>query len=538
MGRQVVYNQEARDALKRGVDILANAVKVTLGPKGRNVIIDKNDFDPVITKDGVTVAKYIYVNDPIENIGAQMVKKVAQATAEIAGDGTTTATVLAQAILTAGLKNVTSGANPMDLKKGIDKAVAAVVKSLEQQSIEVGNDGQKILQIATISANGDAKIGALIADAVSKVGKDGVITIEESKGTDTSVKIVEGMQFDKGFISPFFINTPAKMEVQFDNPYLLLVDKKINNIKELLPSLEKVLKAGRPLLVICDDLEGEALTATVINRTRMNLNVAAVKTPGYGNNTKVLLQDVAIATGATVISASAGYYLEQIELALLGQADRVIVDKNSTTILNGKGDLDKIKDRVDEIKQLITESDSDLDKHNLRERLAKLSAGVAVLYIGAATEVEMKEKKDRVDDALHATRAAIAEGIIPGGGIAYIRAIDSLKKLVGDNEDEKTGIQIIKRALEEPLRQICENAAVEASVIINKVKNGSKDFGYNARSGAYEPLIAAGVIDPTKVGRIALENAASIASMLLTTECVLADEPNQDQTSSNKNSKH
>lgn len=525
MGRQIVYNIEAREGLKRGVDALANAVKVTLGPKGRNVIIDKNDHDPIITKDGVTVAKYVYVNDPIENIGAQMVKRVAQTTAEVAGDGTTTATILAQAIFSAGLKNLSAGANPMDLKKGIDKAVLAVTESLKSQSIEIGIDKKKIVQVATVSANGDHEIGELIAEAVSKVGKEGVVTIEESKTTDTSVKVVEGMQFDKGYISPFFVNRPAKMEIQFDNPLFLLVDKKLNSMKELIPILEKQLQSKRPMIIVCNDLEGEALTTMVMNVTRNNLSVAAVKAPGYGIHMKPLMQDLAIATGATVISEEAGYFLEKADLKLLGSADKVIVSKNSCTILNGRGDKQKITERADEIKGLIEDAESDIESHNLKERLAKLTAGVAVLYIGAATEVAMKEKKDRVDDALHATRAAIAEGIIPGGGVGYLRAITDISDLRGDNEDENTGIDIIRKALEQPLRQICENGAIEGSIIINRVMTGKGDFGYNARTGKFQKLIAAGVIDPTKVARIALENAASIASLLLTTECILADEP-------------
>lgn len=525
MGRQVVYDVTARDGLKRGVDILANAVKVTLGPKGRNVIIDIPGRDPVITKDGVTVAKSVYVDDPIENIGAQMVKQVAQKTAEIAGDGTTTATVLAQSILNSGIKNVAAGANPMDLKRGIDKAVEKVLESLKGQSEVVGDDDKKIKQIATISANGDEAIGALIANAVSKVGKDGVITIEESKGTDTTVKIVEGMQIDRGFITPHFVSNYSRMEIDYENPFILLVDKKINVMKELLPILEQVHRLGRALLIICTDLEGEALTTLVINKTRNNLKIVAVKAPGFGDASKALLQDIAIATGGTVVSEQAGYYLEKTTVEMLGTASRIIVDKDTTTILKGNSNGELLLTRISEIKQLIVDADSDHDKMKLKERLAKLSSGVAVLYIGAATEIELSEKKDRVEDALYATRAAVDEGIIAGGGVAYIRAISNLVNLKGDNEDENTGIQIIRQAIESPLRQICTNAGVEGSVVLNKVLDGKADFGYNARTDKYEKLIKAGVIDPTKVARIALENAASIASMLLTTECILTSTP-------------
>lgn len=532
MGRQVVYNTEAREGLKRGVDILANAVKVTLGPKGRNVIIDKPGYDPAITKDGVTVAKDIYTNNPLENIGVQMVKQVAQKTAEVAGDGTTTATVLAQAILNAGIKNIAAGANPMDLKKGIDKAVEAVVLSLKNQSENIGTDPKKMLQVATISANGDRDIGALISDAVKKVGKDGVITIEESTNSDTTVKIVDGMQIDRGYLSPFFVTNPGKMEVDFDKPYVLLVDKKIRDTKELIPILEKQVKTGRPLVIICEDLEGEALTTIVINKTRNNINVAAVKSPGFGDVSKILLQDIAIITGGTVISETAGYTVEQAKITDLGQASKIIITKNSTTILNGNGDPELIKNRADEIKQLIEDAQSDFEKHKLRERLAKLSAAVAVLYIGAATEVEMKERMDRVDDALHATRAALEEGIVAGGGVAFVRSVAHLADLRGENEDENTGIQIIRSAIEEPLKQICINAGIDSpGEIIQRIKKGSHDFGYNARTGKFEKLIKAGVIDPTKVTRVALENAASIASMLLTTECVLSDDGNDDKKS-------
>ncbi|MEE1884228.1 chaperonin GroEL [Pedobacter flavus] len=527
MSKQVKYNVEAREALKKGVDTLANAVKVTLGPKGRNVIIDKKFGSPAVTKDGVTVAKEIDLKDPIENMGAQMVKEVASKTADIAGDGTTTATVLAQAIVTAGIKNVAAGANPMDLKRGIDKAVAAVVANLKNQSQAVGEDNNKIKQVASISANNDEVIGSLIAEAMSKVGKDGVITVEEAKGTETEVKTVEGMQFDRGYLSPYFVTNADKMEADLDNPYVLIYDKKISNMKELLPILEKQVQTGKPLLIISEDLDGEALATLVVNKIRGSLKVVAVKAPGFGDRRKAMLEDIAILTGGTVISEEKGNKLETAELSDLGQAEKITVDKDNTTIINGAGNPDTIKARVNEIKAAIENTTSDYDKEKLQERLAKLAGGVAVLYVGAVSEVEMKEKKDRVDDALHATRAAVEEGIVAGGGVAFIRAVESLEGLKGINEDETTGIAIVKRAIEEPLRQICENAGIEGSIIVQKVKDGKADFGYNARTDVFENLIGAGVIDPTKVSRVALENAASIAAMLLTTECVLADEPEE-----------
>lgn len=527
MAKQVKYNVEARDALKRGVDILANAVKVTLGPKGRNVIIDKKFGSPAITKDGVTVAKEIELKDPIENMGAQMVKEVASKTADIAGDGTTTATVLAQAIVTAGIKNVAAGANPMDLKRGIDKAVAAVVENLKTQSQAVGDDNNKIKQVASISANNDEVIGSLIAEAMQKVGKDGVITVEEAKGTETEVKTVEGMQFDRGYLSPYFVTNADKMEAELDSPYILIYDKKISNMKELLPVLEKTVQTGKPLLIIAEDLDGEALATLVVNKIRGSLKVAAVKAPGFGDRRKAMLEDIAILTGGIVISEERGYKLENADLTYLGTAEKVVIDKDNTTVINGAGQSEDIKARVSQIKAQIETTTSDYDKEKLQERLAKLSGGVAVLYVGAASEVEMKEKKDRVDDALHATRAAVEEGIVAGGGVAFIRAVESLSELKGANEDETTGIAIVKRAIEEPLRQICENAGIEGSIVVQKVKEGTADFGYNARTDVYENLIGAGVIDPTKVSRVALENAASIAAMLLTTEVVLADEPEE-----------
>ena len=530
MAKQVKYNVEARDALKRGVDILANAVKVTLGPKGRTVIIDKKFGSPAITKDGVTVAKEIELKDPIENMGAQMVKEVASKTADIAGDGTTTATVLAQAIIKAGVKNVASGANPMDLKRGIDKAVKMIVENLKSQKQDVGDDFSKIKQVASISANNDDVIGEMIADAMKKVGTQGVITVEEAKGTETEVKTVEGMQFDRGYLSPYFVTNSDKMEVELENPYILIYDKKISSMKELLPILEKQVQTGKPLIIIAEDLDGEALATLVVNKIRGSLKVAAVKAPGFGDRRKAMLEDIAALTGGTVISEEKGYKLESAELTHLGQAEKITVDKDNTTIINGFGKPEDIKQRINEIKTAIEITTSDYDKEKLQERLAKLSGGVAVLYIGAASEVEMKEKKDRVDDALHATRAAVEEGIVAGGGVAFIRAIEALEILKGDNEDENTGIQIVKRAVEEPLRQICENAGIEGSIVVQKVKEGKADFGYNARTDKYENLIAAGVIDPTKVSRVALENAASIASMLLTTECVLADEPEEAGT--------
>jgi len=533
MAKQVKYNVEARDALKRGVDILANAVKVTLGPKGRNVIIDKKFGSPAITKDGVTVAKEIELKDALENMGAQMVKEVASKTADIAGDGTTTATVLAQAIVTAGIKNVAAGANPMDLKRGIDKAVDAVVKNLQAQSQTVGEDNNKIKQVASISANNDEVIGSLIAEAMAKVGKDGVITVEEAKGTETEVKTVEGMQFDRGYLSPYFVTNADKMEVELENPYILIYDKKISSMKELLPILEKQVQTGKPLLIIAEDLDGEALATLVVNKIRGSLKVAAVKAPGFGDRRKAMLEDIAILTGGTVISEERGYKLENADLTYLGTAEKIVVDKDNTTVINGSGKSEEIKARVNQIKSQIESTTSDYDKEKLQERLAKLSGGVAVLYVGAASEVEMKEKKDRVDDALHATRAAVEEGIVAGGGVAFIRAVESLKDLKGDNEDENTGIQIIRRAIEEPLRQICENAGIEGSIVVQKVKEGKADFGYNARTDKYENLIGAGVIDPTKVGRVALQNAASIAAMLLTTEVVLADEASEEPAGHN-----
>lgn len=529
MAKQVKYNVEARDALKRGVDTLANAVKVTLGPKGRNVIIDKKFGSPAITKDGVTVAKEIELKDSLENMGAQMVKEVASKTADIAGDGTTTATVLAQAIVAAGIKNVAAGANPMDLKRGIDKAVAAVVANLKQQSKTVGEDNNKIKQVASISANNDEVIGSLIAEAMGKVGKDGVITVEEAKGTETEVKTVEGMQFDRGYLSPYFVTNADKMEAELDNPYILIYDKKISSMKELLPVLEKQVQTGKPLLIISEDLDGEALATLVVNKIRGSLKVAAVKAPGFGDRRKAMLEDIAILTGGTVISEERGYKLENADLSYLGQAEKVIVDKDNTTVINGAGNTEDIKARVNQIKAQIETTTSDYDREKLQERLAKLAGGVAVLYVGAATEVEMKEKKDRVDDALHATRAAVEEGIVAGGGVAFIRAIEGLDGLKGDNDDETTGIAIVKRAIEEPLRQICENAGIEGSIVVQRVKEGTADFGYNARTDVYENLIGAGVIDPTKVSRVALENAASIAAMLLTTECVLADDPEDEK---------
>jgi chaperonin GroEL len=527
MAKQVKYNVEARDALKRGVDILANAVKVTLGPKGRNVIIDKKFGSPAITKDGVTVAKEIELKDPIENMGAQMVKEVASKTADIAGDGTTTATVLAQAIVTAGIKNVAAGANPMDLKRGIDKAVAAVVANLKEQSQAVGDDNNKIKQVASISANNDDVIGSLIAEAMNKVGKDGVITVEEAKGTETEVKTVEGMQFDRGYLSPYFVTNADKMEAELESPYILIYDKKISNMKELLPVLEKTVQTGKPLVIISEDLDGEALATLVVNKIRGSLKVVAVKAPGFGDRRKAMLEDIAILTGGIVISEERGYKLENADLTYLGSAEKVVVDKDNTTVINGAGQSEDIKSRVGQIKAQIETTTSDYDKEKLQERLAKLSGGVAVLYVGAASEVEMKEKKDRVDDALHATRAAVEEGIVAGGGVAFIRAVEALTDLKGSNEDETTGIAIVKRAIEEPLRQICENAGIEGSIVVQKVKEGKADFGYNARTDVYENLIGAGVIDPTKVSRVALENAASIAAMLLTTEAVLADEPEE-----------
>lgn len=523
MAKNIHFNLDARDALKRGVDALANAVKVTLGPKGRNVIIDKKFGAPTITKDGVSVAKEIELKDPIENMGAQMVKEVASKTADVAGDGTTTATVLAQAIVTAGLKNVAAGANPMDLKRGIDKAVITVVENLRKQSQAVGSENEKIKQVATISANNDEVIGQFIADAMKKVGKDGVITVEEAKGTDTEVKTVDGMQFDRGYVSPYFVTNPDKMEVVLDDVQILIYDKKISNMKELLPILEKQVQSGKPLLIIAEEIEGEAMATLVVNKIRGSLKIAAVKAPGFGDRRKAMLEDIAILTGGTMISEERGFKLENADLSYLGKAERVTIDKDNTTIVNGKGKKADIVARVNQIKAQIESTTSDYDKEKLQERLAKLAGGVAVISVGAATEVEMKEKKDRVDDALHATRAAVEEGIIPGGGVAYIRAVESLDKLKGANEDENTGIQIVRRSLEEPLRQIVANAGGEGSIVVQKVREGKGDYGYNARTDKYENLLKAGVIDPTKVTRVALENAASIAGMLLTTECVISE---------------
>lgn len=528
MAKEIYYDVEARDALKKGVDALANAVKVTLGPKGRNVVIDKKFGAPQVTKDGVTVAREVELKDNVENMGAQMVKEVASKTADLAGDGTTTATVLAQSMITTGLKNVASGANPMDLKRGIDKAVEAVVKELKKMSNEVGDDNSKIEQIATISANNDEKIGGLIAQAMKKVGKDGVITVEEAKGTETEVKTVEGMQFDRGYLSPYFVTDTEKMIANLENPYILIFDKKISTMKDLLPTLEKVSQSGRPLLIVAEDVDGEALATLVVNKLRGSLKIAAVKAPGFGDRRKAMLEDLAILTGGSVISEEQGRKLEDVTIDDLGTCEKIEIDKDNTTIVNGSGSADVIKSRVDQIKAQIESTTSDYDKEKLQERLAKLAGGVAVLYIGAATEVEMKEKKDRVDDALAATRAAVEEGIVPGGGVALLRGRKAVEKLKGVNDDEQTGISIVYRALEEPLRQIVRNAGGEGAVVVQKVLEGKNDFGYNARTDKFEDLYKAGVIDPTKVTRIALENSGSIAGMLLTTECVLADEPEED----------
>jgi chaperonin GroEL len=525
MAKQLFFETDARNKMKKGVDILANAVKVTLGPKGRNVVIEKKFGAPAVTKDGVSVAKEIELEDAIENMGAQMVKEVASKTADIAGDGTTTATVLAQAIITEGLKNVAAGANPMDLKRGIDKAVKAVIENLRSQSQTVGNDNQKIEQVATISANNDNEIGKLIAQAMEKVSKDGVITIEEEKGIETTVDVVEGMQFDRGYISPYFVTNSEKMQAELDNPYILIYDKKISSMKDILHILEKVAQQGAPLVIISEDLEGEALATLVVNKLRGTLRVAAVKAPGFGDRRKEMLQDIAILTKGIVISEEQGYKLENADLTYLGRCERVVIDKDNTTVVGGKGESEAIQGRINQIKSQIENTTSDYDREKLQERLAKLSGGVAVLHVGAATEVEMKEKKDRVDDALHATRAAVEEGIVPGGGVAYVRAIEALGNIDTLNSDEATGVQIVRRSLEEPLRQIVENCGIEGSVVVNKVREGKGDYGFNARTEQYENLIAAGVIDPTKVSRIALENAASIAGMLLTTECVVADKP-------------
>jgi len=529
MAKQLFFDIDARNKMKKGVDTLANAVKVTLGPKGRNVVLEKKFGAPSVTKDGVTVAKEIELEDPIENMGAQMVKEVASKTADIAGDGTTTATVLAQSIISEGLKNVAAGANPMDLKRGIDKAVEKVIENLKGQSQVVGIDSKKIQQVASISANNDENIGKLIAEAFSKVGKEGVITVEEAKGTDTTVEVVEGMQFDRGYTSAYFVTNSEKMQAELESPYILIYDKKISAMKDILHILEKVAQSGRPLLIIAEELEGEALATLVVNKLRGTLKVAAVKAPGFGDRRKEMLQDIAILTKGIVISEEQGYKLEGADLSYLGQAASITIDKDNTIIVGGKGKKDDINARVNQIKAQIESTTSDYDKEKLQERLAKLSGGVAVLYVGAATEVEMKEKKDRVDDALHATRAAVEEGIVPGGGVAYIRAITPLEKLKGTNEDENTGIAIVKRAIEEPLRQIVANCGLEGSIIVQKVKEGENDFGFNARAEKYENLFRAGVIDPTKVTRIALENAASIAGMVLTTECVIADKPKKEE---------
>lgn len=528
MAKKIFFDTDARTKMKRGVDILSNAVKVTLGPKGRNVVLEKKFGTSTITKDGVSVAKEIELEDPIENMGAQMVKDVASKTADIAGDGTTTATVLAQSIINEGLKNVAAGANPMEIKKGIDKAVQAIVASIKQQSRAVGDDNKKITQVATISANNDETIGKLIAEAFGKVGKEGVITVEEARGTDTTVEIVEGMQFDRGYISPYFVTNTDKMQVELENPYILLFDKKIAVMKELLPLLEKAAQSARPLLIIAEDLEGEALATLVVNKLRGVLKVAAVKAPGFGDRRKEMMQDIAILTNARLISEEQGYKLENADLDYLGSADSVTIDKENTTIIGGKGRKEDIQARIQQIRTQLNNTTSTYDKEKLQERLAKLSGGVAVLYVGAATEVEMKEKKDRVDDALHATRAAVEEGIVPGGGVAFIRAIDALGSVSAASEDEQTGIAIVKRAVEEPLRQIVKNCGLEGSIVVQKVREGKDDFGFNARTEQYEPLLEAGVIDPAKVARIAIENAASIAGLLLTTECVISEKPKEE----------
>ncbi|PSK92484.1 chaperonin GroEL [Taibaiella chishuiensis] len=525
MAKQILFNIDARNRMKKGVDTLADAVKVTLGPKGRNVVIEKKFGAPTITKDGVSVAKEIELEDPVENMGAQMVKEVASKTADIAGDGTTTATVLAQAIISEGLKNVAAGANPMDLKRGIDKAVAAVVANLKKQSQKVGNDSEKIEQVGTISANNDNEIGKLIAQAMQKVGNEGVITVEESKNTDTTVDVVEGMQFDRGYLSPYFVTNTEKMQVELDNPFILIFDKKISMMKDIIAILEKVVQSGRPLLIIAEDVDGEALATLIVNKLRGSLKIAAVKAPGFGDRRKEMLEDIAKLTGGTVISEEQGYKLENADPSYLGQAESVTIDKDNTTIVGGKGKKADINARINQIKAQLEVTTSDYDREKMQERLAKLSGGVAVLYVGAASEVEMKEKKDRVDDALHATRAAVEEGIVAGGGTAFIRAIEAIAKLEGVNNDEQTGIAIVRRALEAPIRTIAENAGSEGSIVVQKIKEGKADFGFNARTDKYEKLITAGVIDPTKVARVALENAASIASMLLTTECVIADKP-------------
>ena len=523
MAKEIVFDMEARERLKVGIDALANAVKVTLGPKGRNVVIDKKFGAPHITKDGVSVAKEVELDEPIANMGAQMVKEVASKTGDDAGDGTTTATVLAQSIVNVGLKNVTSGANPMELKKGIDTAVAKVVESIRTQAQEIGDDNEKIEQIARISANGDEEIGRLIAEAMEKVGREGVITVEEAKGTETTVEVVEGMQFDRGYISPYFVTNTEKMEADLDNPFILIHDKKISTMKDILPVLEQTAQSGRPLLIIAEDVDGEALATLVVNRLRGSLKVAAVKAPGFGDRRKEMLQDLAVLTGGTVISEETGLKLENTTIEMLGTAEKITIDKENTTVVNGSGAKDAIDARAAQIKAQIANTTSDYDREKLQERLAKLAGGVAVLYVGAASEVEMKEKKDRVDDALSATRAAVEEGIVPGGGVAYIRAIDALENLKGETDDETTGIEIVKRAIEEPLRQIVFNAGKEGAVVVQKVREGKDDYGYNARVDAYQNFYKTGVIDPAKVTRVALENAASIAGMFLTTECVLVE---------------
>lgn len=523
MAKKITFDTEARDALKKGVDALANAVKVTLGPKGRNVVIDKQFGGPSITKDGVTVAKEIELEDTLENMGAQMVKEVASKTNDLAGDGTTSATVLAQAIISNGLKNVAAGANPMDLKRGIDKAVSAIIKDINKQAQQVGDSYDKIEQVASISANNDNVIGSLIAKAMKKVKTEGVITVEEAKGTDTTVEVVEGMQFDRGYLSPYFITDADKMEVELENPYILIFDQKISTMKDLLPILEQTAKSGKPLMIIAEDVDGEALSTLVVNKIRGALKVAAVKAPGFGDRRKAMLEDIAILTNGTVVSEERGFKLESTTLEMLGTTEKIVIDKDNTTIVNGSGDKKSISARVNQIKTQIETTTSDYDKEKLQERLAKLAGGVAVLYVGAATEVEMKEKKDRVDDALAATRAAVEEGIVPGGGVSIVRASQSLDKLKAENDDEQTGINIIYRAVEEPLRQIVENAGLEGSVIVAKVKDGKADFGFNAKTDTFESLYKAGVIDPAKVVRVALENASSVASMLLTTECVISN---------------
>tara|TARA_Y100000816_G_scaffold105940_1_gene73802 strand:+ start:249 stop:1883 length:1635 start_codon:yes stop_codon:yes gene_type:complete len=527
MAKEIHFNTESRENLRKGVDILANAVKVTLGPKGRNVILDKKFGAPTVTKDGVSVAKEIELKEPVENMGAQLVKEVASKTADDAGDGTTTATVLAQAIFNTGIKNVAAGANPMDLKRGVDKAVQAVVENLKSQSKDI-KDSSEISQVATVSANNDHEIGKMIADAMDKVGKDGVITVEEAKGTETEVKTVEGMQFDRGYLSPYFVTNSDKMEAELENPYILIYDKKISAMKELLPVLEAVSQTGKPLLIIAEDIEGEALATIVVNKIRGSLKVAAVKAPGFGDRRKAMLEDIAILTGGTVISEERGYKLESATIDYLGTAEKVNIDKDNTTVVSGAGKKDDITARVNQLKKQIESTTSEYDKEKLQERLAKLSGGVAILYVGAATEVEMKEKKDRVDDALHATRAAVQEGIVAGGGTAFLRAISSLDKLSLENDDQNTGVLIVKTALESPIRTIVENSGGEGSVVIQKIKEGKGDYGYNAANDTFESMFKAGIIDPTKVSRLALENAASIAGLLITTECVVVDEPETD----------